>query len=131
MSDRTVRKLTGGGAEESLLERIRALNERGEKRVIRTRARNAVITAEFVGHMLAVHNGREFTPVYVIAPMVGHRLGEFAPVGFRTIQRSTLVGTVSRQQVREAVKAVMRQRVDLGVPASWPVSEAPAPHPAI
>jgi len=131
MTNRTVRKLTRGAAEESLLARIRALNERGQKRVIKTRARSAAITPEFVGHMLAVHNGREFAPVYVIAPMVGHRLGEFAPVGFRTIQRSPLAGTISRRQVREAVKAVMRQRVDLGVPASWPAWEAPAPPPIL
>jgi small subunit ribosomal protein S19 len=62
-----------------LLERIRAMNSRNEKRVIKTWSRASTISPEFVGHTLAVHNGNKFIPVYVSENMVGHKLGEFAP----------------------------------------------------
>jgi small subunit ribosomal protein S19 len=65
--------------EESLLKKIEAMNERGEKRVVKTWARSSTITPEFVGHTLAVHNGNKFIPVYLTENMVGHKLGEFAP----------------------------------------------------
>ena len=64
---------------ESLLRRIRALNERNEKRVFKTWSRGSTITPEFVGHTIAVHNGNKFIPVYITENMVGHKLGEFAP----------------------------------------------------
>lgn len=69
----------GPYVEPSLLEKIRRLNERGEKRVIKTWSRRSTITPEFVGHTFAVHNGMKFVPVYVTENMVGHKLGEFAP----------------------------------------------------
>jgi small subunit ribosomal protein S19 len=62
-----------------LLERIRMMNSRNEKRVIKTWARASTISPEFVGHTLAVHNGNKFIPVYISENMVGHKLGEFAP----------------------------------------------------
>jgi small subunit ribosomal protein S19 len=65
--------------EESLLQKINAMNERGEKRVIKTWSRSSTIIPEFVGHTLAVHNGNKFVPVYLTENMVGHKLGEFAP----------------------------------------------------
>jgi len=55
------------------------LNKTGEKRVIRTWARACTIVPEFVGHTIAVHNGKKFIPVYITEQMVGHRLGEFSP----------------------------------------------------
>ncbi len=61
-----------------LLKRVRALNETGKKEVIKTWSRRSTIYPEFVGHTFAVHNGREFIPVYVTEDMVGHKLGEFA-----------------------------------------------------
>jgi len=61
-----------------LLQRITAMNQTGEKRVIRTWARRSTISPEMVGHTLAVHNGKQFIPVYVSENMVGHKLGEFA-----------------------------------------------------
>ena len=63
----------------SLMEKIQAMNERGEKRVIKTWARSSTIIPEFVGHTFAVHNGNKFIPVYLTENMVGHKLGEFAP----------------------------------------------------
>lgn len=116
MTSKTVRTLRSGTAEQSLVDRVRALNERGETRVIKTRARACTVTRDFVGHTLAVHNGRAFVPVYVIEPMVGHRLGDFAPAGLRTVKRSPFIGTISREQAREAVKAVMRRRSSLDLP---------------
>jgi small subunit ribosomal protein S19 len=65
--------------EPRLLGRIRTMNSRNEKRVIKTWARASTIPPEFVGHTLAVHNGNKFIPVYVSENMVGHKLGEFAP----------------------------------------------------
>jgi small subunit ribosomal protein S19 len=69
----------GPFVEESLLKKIEEMNSRGEKRVIKTWARNSTVTPEFVGHTLAVHNGNKFIPVYLTENMVGHKLGEFAP----------------------------------------------------
>jgi small subunit ribosomal protein S19 len=65
--------------EESLFKKISAMNDKGEKRVIKTWSRSSTITPEFVGHTLAVHNGNKFVPVYLTENMVGHKLGEFAP----------------------------------------------------
>jgi small subunit ribosomal protein S19 len=64
--------------DEKLFERIEELNRSRQKRVLKTWARRSTIPPEFVGHTLAVHNGRKFIPVYVTENMVGHRLGEFA-----------------------------------------------------
>ena len=69
----------GPFVEESLQKKIRAMNEKGEKRVAKTWSRSSTITPEFVGHTLAVHNGNKFIPVYLTEQMVGHKLGEFAP----------------------------------------------------
>lgn len=65
--------------EEKLLAQIREMNEKNEKRIVRTWSRRSTIMPEFVGHTLAVHNGKKFIPVYVTENMVGHKLGEFAP----------------------------------------------------
>ena len=64
---------------ERLLKRVRALNESGKKEVIKTWSRRSTIFPEFIGHTFAVHNGKEFIPVYVTEDMVGHKLGEFVP----------------------------------------------------
>ncbi len=65
--------------EPKLLEKIRMMNSRNLKRVVKTWARASTISPEFVGHTLAVHNGNKFIPVYISENMVGHKLGEFAP----------------------------------------------------
>lgn len=62
-----------------LEKRILAMNELGKKTVVKTWARRSLISPDFVGHTVAVHNGNKFIPVYVTENMVGHRLGEFAP----------------------------------------------------
>lgn len=65
--------------EQRLMNRIKAMNEKNEKKVIKTWSRSSVIYPEFIGHTIAVHNGRKHIPVYCTAEMVGHKLGEFAP----------------------------------------------------
>ena len=65
--------------DQHLLDKIEALNRAGEKKVIKTWSRRSVIAPEFVGHTVAVHNGKKFIPVYLTENMVGHRLGEFSP----------------------------------------------------
>lgn len=62
-----------------LEKRILEMNESGKKSVLKTWSRRSVISPDFVGHTIAVHNGNKFIPVYVTENMVGHKLGEFAP----------------------------------------------------
>ena len=69
----------GPFVEERLLERVRQMNESGDKRVVRTWSRTSTIFPEMVGHTIAVHDGRKHVPVFVTEAMVGHKLGEFAP----------------------------------------------------
>jgi small subunit ribosomal protein S19 len=74
---RSIKK--GPYIEPRLLEKIQGMNDRNEKRVLKTWARASTISPDFVGHTLAVHNGNKFIPVYITENMVGHKLGEFAP----------------------------------------------------
>ena len=67
----------GAFVEESLYKKVAALNEKGDKQVIKTWSRSSTIFPEFVGHTFAVHDGRKHVPVYVTEDMVGHKLGEF------------------------------------------------------
>ncbi len=65
--------------EVKLYNRICAMNQKNEKKVLKTWSRASVIFPEFVGHTVAVHDGRKHVPVYITEDMVGHKLGEFAP----------------------------------------------------
>jgi len=69
----------GPFADDHLLKKVDALNSTSEKRVIKTWSRRSTIFPSFVGHTIAVHDGRKHVPVYVSEDMVGHKLGEFAP----------------------------------------------------
>ena len=69
----------GPFVEKKLFDRIEAMNEKNEKKVLKTWSRASTIFPEFVGHTIAVHDGRKHIPVYVTEDMVGHKLGEFAP----------------------------------------------------
>ncbi len=74
------RSLKKGPYIDFKLERkVLAMNDGGKKSVVKTWARASVISPDFVGHTIAVHNGNKFIPVYITENMVGHRLGEFAP----------------------------------------------------
>ncbi|MBR4151447.1 MAG: 30S ribosomal protein S19 [Selenomonadaceae bacterium] len=74
---RSVKK--GPFVQEKLLQKVEALNAANDKKVIRTWSRSSTILPAFVGHTIAVHDGRKHVPVYVTEDMVGHKLGEFAP----------------------------------------------------
>jgi len=64
---------------ESLLKKVQVMNAKNEKKVVKTWSRSSTILPIFVGHTIAVHDGRKHVPVYVTEDMVGHKLGEFAP----------------------------------------------------
>ena len=74
---RSIKK--GPYVQPVLLKRVREMNEKGEKKVLKTWSRSSTIFPDFVGHTFAVHDGRKHVPVYVTEDMVGHKLGEFAP----------------------------------------------------
>ena len=74
---RSVKK--GPFVAPELIKRVVEMNEKGEKKVLKTWSRASTIFPEFVGHTIAVHDGRKHVPVYVTEDMVGHKLGEFAP----------------------------------------------------
>ncbi|NLM11586.1 MAG: 30S ribosomal protein S19 [Clostridiaceae bacterium] len=69
----------GPFVNEKLLKKIEEMNEKGEKKVIKTWSRASTIFPQMVGHTIAVHDGRKHVPIYISEDMVGHKLGEFAP----------------------------------------------------
>ena len=74
---RSIKK--GPFVDAKLLKSVEALNDANEKKVIKTWSRSSTIFPQFVGHTIAVHDGRKHVPVYITEDMVGHKLGEFAP----------------------------------------------------
>jgi small subunit ribosomal protein S19 len=74
---RSVKK--GFFVQEALMTKISAMNQRNEKRVIKTWSRSSTIFPEMVGHTIAIYDGKKHVPVYISEAMVGHKLGEFAP----------------------------------------------------
>ena len=74
---RSIKK--GPFVDDHLIGKVEGMNNKGEKRVVKTWSRRSTIVPEFLGHTIAVHNGKQFVPVYVQENMVGHKLGEFAP----------------------------------------------------
>ncbi len=74
---RSVKK--GPFVQPVLLKRIQEMNEKNEKTVLKTWSRSSTIFPDFVGHTIAVHNGRNHVPVFITEEMVGHKLGEFVP----------------------------------------------------
>ena len=74
---RSVKK--GPFIQEALYKRVLELNKSGEKKVLKTWSRSSTIFPSFVGHTIAVHDGRKHVPVYITEDMVGHKFGEFAP----------------------------------------------------
>jgi len=77
MGARSIKK--GPFTDEHLTKKVDELNAKGEKKVVKTWSRRSMILPEFVGHTFAVHNGKQFTNVFVTENMVGHKLGEFSP----------------------------------------------------
>jgi small subunit ribosomal protein S19 len=77
---RSVKK--GPFVDTKLLQRVEAMNQGQEKKLLKTWSRRSTIMPEMIGHTFAVHNGKKFIPVYVTENMIGHKLGEFAPTRF-------------------------------------------------
>ena len=65
--------------DDSLLNKIEEMNRRQDRKIIKTWSRRSTISPDFVGHTIAVHNGKKFIPVFITENMVGHKLGEFSP----------------------------------------------------
>jgi small subunit ribosomal protein S19 len=98
--------------DDHLRKKVDALNERNEKKVVKTWSRRSTILPEMVGHTIAVHNGKKFIPVYITEQMVGHKLGEFSP---------------TRIFKGHAVKAALEKAA---AAAGLPVGATPAAAPA-
>ncbi len=89
----------GPFADEHLLKKVREMNAKGEKRIIRTWSRRSTIFPEMVGHTIAVYDGRKHVPVYITENMVGHKLGEFAPTRtYRGMRPGRTAGTTRVQR---------------------------------
>ena len=69
----------GPFVDEHLLKRIEEMNRQSDRKIVKTWSRRSTVIPDFVGHTLAVHNGKKFIPVFVTENMVGHKLGEFSP----------------------------------------------------
>jgi small subunit ribosomal protein S19 len=92
---RSVKK--GPYVEARLLGRVQEMNRKNERKIVRTWSRASVVFPDFIGHTIAVYNGRKHVPVYVTENMVGHRLGEFAPTRtFRGHDKKTDRSTAMR-----------------------------------
>ncbi len=72
----------GPFVDDHLQDKVEALNESGDKKVIKTWSRRSMIIPDMIGHTIAVHNGNKHVPVYITEQMIGHKLGEFAPTRY-------------------------------------------------
>lgn len=111
----------GAFVDGYLQQRVEAMNSRNEKKVLRTWSRRSTVIPEFVGHTIAVHNGKKFIPVYVTENMVGHKLGEFS-----------FTRQFKGHSMRAATEVAARPAGVPGgpgaiAPAGGPTSAAPAP----
>jgi len=109
----------GPYVDETLLKKVMKMVEKGEKKIVKTWARSSDIPPEFVGFTFAVHNGKEFLPVYVTEQMVGHKLGEFS----WTTKFKAHGGKAAAAEVAPAGKPMMGAP---GAPAPAPSAPAPA-----
>ena len=108
----------GPFVEERLMSRIEAMNESGQKNMVRTWSRTSTIFPEMVGHTIAVHDGRKHVPVFISEQMVGHKLGEFAPT-------RTFRGHSGDRTAKVALMAVLEQeRETVRAQARWVHSSA-------
>jgi small subunit ribosomal protein S19 len=88
----------GPFVDVKIMKRIMAMNEANERKLLKTWSRRSTITPDFIGHTVAVHNGRKFIPVYITENMVGHKLGEFSPTRtFRAHSGSKKAEAVKRK----------------------------------
>jgi small subunit ribosomal protein S19 len=106
---RSIKK--GPYAAPELLKRVNEMNKSGQKQVLKTWSRSSTIFPSFVGHTIAVHDGRRHVPVYITEDMVGHKLGEFAPTrtfrghnGVKTAAAATGAATAPAAPAAPAAK---------------------------
>ena len=123
---RSIKK--GPYIEASLEKRILAMNKSNKKEVVKTWSRASMISPDFVGHTVAVHNGNKFIPVYVTENMVGHKLGEFAPT--RTFRGHS--GNHNEEAAAAAPSGTAVKAAPGAAPAAAakPAAAAPAAKPA-
>ncbi|MFQ5450588.1 MAG: 30S ribosomal protein S19 [Nitrospinaceae bacterium] len=69
----------GPFVDQSLIKKVETMNRQNDKKIIKTWSRRSTVTPDFVGHTMAIHNGKKFIPVFITENMVGHKLGEFSP----------------------------------------------------
>lgn len=86
----------GPWVEERLMGRIAAMNESGDKRMVKTWSRASTVFPDMVGHTIAVHDGRKHVPVFISESMVGHKLGEFAPT--RNFRAHSGAGSAKKEE---------------------------------
>src|SRR2546428_14040972 len=98
----------GAFVDGYLQGRIEAMNSRNEKKVLRTWSRRSTIIPEFVGHTIAVHNGKKFIPGYITENMVGHKLGEFAAT--RLFRSHSAKGSAQEREAEAAAAAAAEQK---------------------
>src|SRR5690554_7102270 len=98
----------GPFCDDHLMKKVVAQNEANTKKVIQTWSRRSTVFPEFVGHTIAVHNGKEHVPVYITEDMVGHKLGEFAPT--RTLDRKSTRLNSSHVRISYAVFCLKKKR---------------------
>src|SRR5438094_530720 len=106
--------------DEKLLKKVETLNASRQKKVVKTWSRASTISPDFVGHTFTVHNGNKFIPVYVTENMVGHKLGEFAPMGraYRIRKRSNHLRIVVSDELglRDSRKPVRGEKKEPRAP---------------
>lgn len=92
----------GPFCDSHLVNKVAALNAKNEKKVVRTWSRRTTILPDFIGHTIAVHNGKKFIPVYVTENMVGHKLGEFSPTRTFKGHAAKAAATTTEKAVKPA-----------------------------
>lgn len=113
--------------DAKLLRKILQLNASGQKKIVKTWARASSIAPEFVGHTIAVHNGKQHIPVYVTENMVGHRLGEFSPTRVFKGHGGRLAREVGAGSVEGAAPAGAPGAAAPGAAATAPVAKTATP----
>jgi len=95
---RSIKK--GPYVDGKLEKKVLAMNESGKKKVFKTWSRRSTVTPDFVGHTIAVHNGKSFMPVFISENMVGHKLGEFSPTRIFRAHSSKKIKDASRSKAK-------------------------------
>lgn len=121
---RSIKK--GPWVDPKLLRKVQQLNATNQKKIIKTWARDSMIPPEFVGHTIAVHNGKQHIPVYITENIVGHRLGEFSPTRIFKGHGGRLAREVSAGAVLPETKGAAPGAPLPAAPSTAPSAPAPA-----